>query len=130
MSWVHASPLLAVTDLWDLAAKIIAAVAVVAGPTFVVYLTRRGNRADRTIVERTEVEKLYIEGTANLLKRQQEQIAALTSEAATLRSRLKLAQEEVDTANRSFASYQDQYDRLVELLEKSGIPVPTNGAQT
>ena len=127
MSWAHVSPLLAVTDWWDISAKIIAALAVMAGPTLVVYLTRRGNRADRVTVERTEVEKLYIDGTANLLKHQHNQIAALTSENASLKSKLKTAQEEVDVANRSFAAFHHQYDRLVTLLNRSGIPVPAEG---
>ena len=124
MSWVHTFPLLAVADWWDTAAKIVAAVAVVAGPTLVVLLTRRGSRADRFTVERTEVEKLYIDGTSHLLKHQHEQITALTAELATTKSKLKTAQEEVDTANRSFAAYQEQYNRLVKLLDRSGIPVP------
>ena len=126
MAWLIHLPLLAVADYWDIGSKIIAAVAVIVGPSLVIWLTRRGNRQDRVTVERTEVEKLYIDGTSNIIRHQHDQIAALTSKLATTEAKLKAAQEEVDVCNRSFAAYQHQYDRLVALLDKSGIPVPEN----
>ncbi len=124
MSWLIFVPLLAVTDAWETTGKVLAALAVFAGPSAVVWFTRRGNRADRTTIERTEVEKLYISGSQDLIKHLQGSLVTSTADLAASRAKCRSLQEEVDVANRSMAGFQDQYDRLVALLKRSGVPVP------
>ena len=112
------------TDAWDIGAKVLAALALVASPILVAVFTRRTARSDRNLADRTEVEKLYIAGSKDLIMHLQGELTARSAELNAARRKTAILQEEVDTANKSFAAYQDQYRRLLELLKHSGVPVP------
>jgi hypothetical protein len=119
---------LAETDAWDIGAKVLAALALVASPILVAVFTRRAARVDRDAAERTEVEKLYIAGSKDLIMHLQGELTARSTELAAARRKAAILQEEVDTANKSFAAYQEQYRRLLELLKHAGVPIPDEAA--
>jgi hypothetical protein len=114
----------AAADPWDLGAKVLAALALVTSPVLVALFTRRAARTDRTQADRTEVEKLYIAGSKDLIMHLQGELTARSAELAAARRKTALLQEEVDTANKSFAVYQEQYQRLVDLLKRAGVEIP------
>jgi predicted S18 family serine protease len=116
--------LLAQTDPWDIGAKVLAAMALVASPILVAVFTRRAARGDREAAERTEVEKLYIAGSKDLILHLQGELIARSTELAAARRKIAVLQEEIDTANQSFAAYQEQYRRLLELLRRAGVAMP------
>jgi hypothetical protein len=112
------------SDTWDIGAKVLAALALVASPILVAVFTRRTARSDRNLADRTEVEKLYIAGSKDLIIHLQGELTARSAELTVARRKTAILQEEVDTANKSFAAYQDQYRRLLELLKHSGVSFP------
>jgi hypothetical protein len=127
MLW-HTFPF-AAADPWDLGAKLLAALALVASPIMVALLTRRSARADHQAADRTEVEKLYIAGSKDLICHLQGELTGRSTELAAARRKAAILQEEIETANKSFAAYQDQYRRLLELLQQAGIALPETGAE-
>jgi hypothetical protein len=121
--------LLVAADPWDLGTKVLAAFALVTSPVMVALLTRRSARADHQAADRTEVEKLYIAGSKDLSLHLQGELTGRSTELTAARRKAAILQEEIDTANKSFAAYQDQYRRLLELLKQAGIALPENGAE-
>ncbi len=122
MPWLNTT--LAAADPWDLGAKTLAALGLLASPILVAVFTRRASRADHLAGDRTEVEKLYIAGSKDLTMHLQGELTARSSELAAARRKAAILQEEIDTANKSFTAYQEQYRRLLELLKQAGIPIP------
>jgi hypothetical protein len=111
-------------DTWDIGAKVLAALALVASPILVAVFTRRAARVDRNAAERTEVEKLYIAGSKDLIMHLQGELTARSTELTAARRKAANLQEEIDTANKSFAAYQEQYRRLLGLLRQAGVALP------
>jgi hypothetical protein len=116
----------AAADPMDLGVRVLAALALVASPILVAVLTRRSARVERLTADRTEVEKLYIAGSKDLILHLQGELTARSTELAAARRKASILQEEIDTANKSFGAYQEQYRRLLELLKQAGMPIAEN----
>ncbi len=127
MPWPAAPLLIAQPDPWDAVGKILAALALIASPILVAVFTRRAARLDRGAADRTEVEKLYIAGSKDLIMHLQGELTARSAELAAARRKAAVLQEEIDTANKSFAAYEDQYRRLLSLLKQAGVSIPGEG---